>query len=99
MNIERVELLRSYRFGERAMAAADVSRFIVGQRGIESIELVEGGLWVRIETADDVLLIPAAHIDYAKPAKPDAATAAARSEAGRKGAAKRWGKTDPPEVA
>ncbi len=96
MNIERCELLRSYRFGENNMRV-DVSRFVVGERGITAITF--DGVLVRIEADEDALLVPVQHVDWMRPARADVATSAARAEAGRKGAAKRWGKSDPPEVA
>lgn len=96
MNIERCELLRSYRFGEHNMRI-DVSRFVVGERGITAISF--DGVLVRVEAGEDVLLVPVHHVDWMRPVRADAALSAAKAEAGRKGAARRWGKSDPPEVA
>lgn len=67
MNLVRVELMRSYRFGPKNNAIGDFSRFVVGERGCESIVRDELG-WVWISGDGETLGVPPHHVDFVRPA-------------------------------
>lgn len=80
MNLVRVELMRSYRFGPKNNAIGDFSRFVVGERGCESIVRDELG-WVWIVGEGECLMIPPHHVDFARPLAQEISTHAATIDA------------------
>jgi hypothetical protein len=101
MKLRHVELMRSYRFGPRTNGVQEYTRFTVGERGVTSMERDELG-WVHIAGDAEPLIVPPHHVDFVRPAVAQLTPVTDenwRSEAGKRGAAKRWGKTDPPEGA
>lgn len=79
MKIERVDLMRSYRFGPKTNGVVDFTRFIVGERGVESIHRDELG-WVWIAGCGETLVVPPQHVDYCRPATSEPAHAVAGFE-------------------